>query len=77
MRFIGASDRGLGCVCLGTTLGTNLGPSRAVRREKYTGLLPESRNTCQLSEDDKPAYSRRGVSEWLFSGGGYSPTTPA
>lgn len=50
MRFIGASDWGLGCVCvcLWTTLGTNLGPSRAARRDKYTRLLPESRNTCQL-----------------------------
>lgn len=60
MRSIGASDRGLVCVPLGTTLGTNLGLSRAVRRERYTGLLLTSCDTCRIDGADKPVYPGGG-----------------
>lgn len=60
MRSIGASDRGLGCVALGTTLGTNLGLSRAVRRERYSGLLATRCDTCQLDGSDRAVDTREG-----------------
>lgn len=60
MRSIGASNRGLGRMALGTTLGTNLGPSRTVRRERYSRLVLTGRDTCQLDGADKPAYPGGG-----------------